>query len=48
MALRGFSTINFWADDVAAAVGNLLGVMNNPHYLEVLAGTGPAEPQISS
>lgn len=41
VSLRGFSTINFWADDVAAVAWymELLGVMYNPHYLEILAST---------
>jgi hypothetical protein len=60
VSLRGFSTINVWADDVAAAAawyteflgvepyfarsgpGNVLGVMYNPHYLDVLASAKPA------
>ncbi len=78
MSLRGFSTISFWADDVAAAaawyarflgveayftrpgpdgclayaefrigdyqaeLGNVLGVMYNQHYLDVLASARPA------
>jgi hypothetical protein len=46
--LRGFATINYWTDDVGAAkrfvtaavidpFGNVLGIMHNPHYLEILA-----------
>lgn len=73
--LRGFATVNYWTDDLAAATrwyaellgvdpyferpgpdgrpayvefraavvdpfGNILGVMYNPHYLEVLGSTG--------
>jgi predicted enzyme related to lactoylglutathione lyase len=82
--MRGFATINFWADDVTAAMywhvddidatvvrllslgatqyepitprgdagfvtasvvdpfGNVLGVMYNPHYVDVLASIKPA------
>jgi hypothetical protein len=48
VSLRGFATISFWADDLPAAVawyttfGNVLGVMTNPHYLEILAANRPA------
>ena len=68
--LRGFATINDWADDVAATFekllsmgakeyqpitprgegfvtaavvdpfGNVLGIMYNPHYLEILQSSG--------
>jgi hypothetical protein len=34
-SLRGLATINFWAGDV-------LGVMDNPHYVEVRSAAKPA------
>ncbi|MET7464681.1 VOC family protein [Nonomuraea sp. NPDC005501] len=71
--LRGFATVNLFADDLAATLdrllamgaeehqgivdrggngfvtasvvdpfGNVLGIMTNPHYLEVLASARPS------
>lgn len=44
--LRGLSTVSlFAADHTATAVdpfGNLLGIMYNPHYLEILSSLKPA------
>lgn len=44
--LRGLSTVNFWAADLAAAkawYAELLGVdLYNRHYLEMLNSTGKA------
>jgi hypothetical protein len=37
--LRGFATINYWTDDLEAATRwytKLLGIMSNPHDLEIL------------
>jgi hypothetical protein len=36
--LRGLATVNDWT--VVDPFGNILGVMYNPHHLEVLGSTG--------
>lgn len=46
---RGFATTSFSVDDLATAsvvdpFGNVLGVMHDPHYLEVLAARGRTAP----
>ena len=43
--LRGLATISLWADEVEAArvwYSDVLGIMDNPHYLEILAAKGSA------
>ncbi|NEW37168.1 VOC family protein, partial [Nocardia cyriacigeorgica] len=39
---RGAGT-GFVTASVVDPFGNVLGIMSNPHYLEVLAETGPAK-----
>jgi hypothetical protein len=46
--LRGLTTVAYLADDLDAAkqwytklFGNIIGLMYNPHYLEVLARKKP-------
>jgi catechol 2,3-dioxygenase-like lactoylglutathione lyase family enzyme len=41
-ALRGFATINLWADDVAAARDWYAGFLGMPAYFERTDPDGPA------
>jgi hypothetical protein len=39
--LRGISTVNLWAEDLP--FGNVLGIMHNRHYLDILGNRGGAQ-----